>query len=375
MPKINILHICDKFGADGSTTHGASRLFEWWIPRFNKEKYNITVCGLKPEDKASERLRKLGLDVLCIGKNKFDPRILIELFKLVKRRNIQLLHVHGFGATNFGRIISLVTGTPIIIHEHACLPSTPQYQKIIDKLLAPILYKAIAVSNSVSGFLIKTRKINPKKIEIIYNGTPLEIFKPVSKEAMLQERLRWHIPEDNIIIGMVGRLHIQKGHEYLFQSAKIILEKYPKITFMIVGDGMLWQDLQERTKELQINKNVIFTGHEEDIVKTIAIFDIQVFPSLWEGTPLTLFEAMAMGKTIIASNVDGLKEVLENNKTGLLIPPKDYIKLADVIIELINDKAKRDFLSKNARIESIRYDIRNTVKQIEKIYDELFSKH
>lgn len=376
MPKFNILHVCDKFGANGSTTHGASRLFEWWIPRFNKEKYNITVCGLKPEDKASQRLRALGLDVICIkGKNKYDPTILLKLLSLVRKKKIQLLHVHGFGATNFGRIVSLLTHTPLIIHEHAYLPKVPGFQIAIDKILSPVLYKAIAVSDSVRSFLIDIRKINPSKITIIYNGAPLETFKPAPSEILQEERKRWNIPEDHIVIGMIGRLHIQKGHEYFFQAARLILEKHPNTTFMIVGDGMLWEDLQIQCQELGISGSVIFTGHQENIAKINSIFDIQVFPSLWEGTPLTLFEAMAIGKPIVASCVDGLQEVLEHNKTGLLVLPKDYQKLADSTAELINDKDKRNLLSTNARNESNKYDIKKTVRQIESVYDELFSKY
>jgi glycosyltransferase involved in cell wall biosynthesis len=165
----------------------------------------------------------------------------------------------------------------------------------------------------------------------------------------------------------------QKGNRYFLEAVKIILNTGCPAKFVLAGDGPLMGDLQKKSKQLDINDHVIFTGHYKDVPLLQSLFDIQVFPSLWEGTPLTIFEAFAMGLPVVSTDVDGLGEVIQNNINGLIVPPKDSQALAERILDLIShpDKAKK--LAEKAHKESATYNNKKCVRKIESIYSDFFT--
>ena len=140
---------------------------------------------------------------------------------------------------------------------------------------------------------------------------------------------------------------------------------------MVIGDGPLLGNLKEQCRQHGIAKNVVFTGHHANIPLVQSIIDIQVFPSLWEGTPLTLFEAMSMKLPIVSTTVDGLGEILRQEENALLVPQKDSGRLASAIEDLLINKEKARQLAAKAYVVSKDYDIQRSVENIQRIYDEL----
>src|ERR1700752_1881756 len=151
MPQINVLHIIDKFSMDGHNIHGLSRLLSWWIPRFN-ERYNIVVCGLTDSDPASRSLEKQGLRILYLSRGKFNPITVIDFLKIIKKEKIDVLHLHGYRACNFGRIAAIISKTPALLHEHAAFSQVPFYQILADYILAKFISETIVNCDSVAEF-------------------------------------------------------------------------------------------------------------------------------------------------------------------------------------------------------------------------------
>jgi len=143
------------------------------------------------------------------------------------------------------------------------------------------------------------------------------------------------------------------------------------VSFVIVGDGGYLERLQKQCKELKLEDRMIFTDYCSDTRPIQTALDIQVFPSLWEGTPLTVFEAMAMGKTIVATDVDGLGEIMVDGETALLVPPADVASLKTAITRLMDDEKLCRHLSLAVERESSHYDIGMTVQKMEDIYDQI----
>jgi len=219
--------------------------------------------------------------------------------------------------------------------------------------------------------MVKKRFFPEKKVDVIYNGAPLNEFKSVDKSAVKIEREKWGISPECKIVATIGRLDQQKGTIYFIEAAAKILKLKHNVTFMIVGDGPLLESLRSRCKELSIDEQVIFTGYVSNIPVIQTMTDIQVFPSLWEGTPLTLFEAMSMRLPIVSTTVDGLGEVLHDENTALLVKPYNSETLAIKIEELLSNPQKASALAKNAEEASKRFDIKHTVKSIESVYKTL----
>ena len=174
--RLNVLQVCDHLGWEGSRMHGVKRLFAWMIPRFDATRFNVSLVSLRKKDLSEETLDSLGVDIEYLHRSKFDPATLPALLKIIDRKQIDILHLHGYGATTFGRLAGAMRKLPTILHEHANLTDTPWFQKVADRLLEPSTDLAIAVSKSTAEFVEHARLVRPEKIKVVYLGAPLEEF-------------------------------------------------------------------------------------------------------------------------------------------------------------------------------------------------------
>jgi glycosyltransferase involved in cell wall biosynthesis len=371
---VPVLHVCDKFGVKGSSIHGVSRLFSWWFPRYDKERFEVTLCGLKQPEPASRLLEDEGIPVTHLGRGRFDPRLLSDLVALARHRKARILHVHGYAAADFGRLAARRVGAALVLHEHFADPHMPRYQAWADRLLAPLTDRAIAVSASTRDFLVRERHVPAERVRLIWNGAPLEEFAPAPPEAGLAVRRQLGLSKDDPVVGAIGRLSLQKGHRFLLAAVPRLLARIPAARVMIVGDGDQDGALRAQVQELGIGGAVVFAGHRSDIPAVLGAVDVLCIASTYEGTPLTLFEAMAAAKAIVSTAVDGCREVLEDGVSGLLVPPADPERLADGLCRALLDPGLRASLSHGAREASARYDIAACVRRIEALYDEVLAE-
>ena len=368
---VPVLHVCDKFGVAGSSIHGVSRLFSWWFPRFDRSRYDVGLVGLKAPEPASLLLAESGIPVHHLGRGKFDPRIATDLVRLVRRRRARILHVHGYAAADFGRIAARASGAALVLHEHFADPRMPAYQGVADRLLAPFTDRAIAVSGSTRDFLVRERHVPAHKVTLIWNGAPLDEFAPAPPAVARAVRHGLGIPDDAFVVGTVGRLSAQKAHHVLLAAAARILPGRPRVRVLIAGDGDRMPALREQAGALGIASRVVFAGHRTDVPAVLGAIDLFCISSDYEGTPLALFEAMASGKPIVSTAVDGCREVLEDGTSGLLVPPRDPEALAAALARVADDAELRGRLSRMAREASRRYDIGECVRRMEDLYDEV----
>jgi glycosyltransferase involved in cell wall biosynthesis len=371
---VPVLHVCDKFGVGGSSIHGVSRLFSWWFPRYDAARFEVSLCGLKRPEPASRLLDAQGIAVHHLGRGKFDPRILPDLVSLARRRGARILHVHGYAAADFGRLAARRLGIGLVLHEHFADPRMPAYQALADRWLARYTDRAIAVSGSTRDFLVRRRHVPADRVRLIWNGAPLDEFAPVPPEAARAVRRELGIADQACVVGVVGRLSLQKGHRYLLAAAPRVLVRLPETRFLIVGDGDQEDALRRQASELGIAGRVVFAGHRSDVPAVLGALDVFCISSTYEGTPLALFEAMAAGKAIVSTAVDGCREVIEDGVTGLLVPPEDAEALAAGLLRVIDDQGLRRGLAERARAASVRYDVRECVRQMEALYDEILTE-
>jgi glycosyltransferase involved in cell wall biosynthesis len=370
--RLNVLQVCDHLGWEGSRMHGVKRLFSWMIPRFDSSRYNVALVSLRKKDLSEETLESMGIDITYLHKHKFDPATLTALLKVIDRQQTDILHLHGYGATTFGRLAGKMRGIPTILHEHANLTDTPWFQKIADRMLAPATDIAIAVSKSTADFVIDARQMPPERVKVVYLGVPLEEFsRPRTIEETAEARHELAVGRGEFVVGTVTRLHDSKGNSYLVDAAREVLNQRPKTRFFLFGEGPLRPELEAQAKALGLGDRFVFGGFTKDVARTVSAFDIEVFPSLWEGTPLTVFEALAMGKPIVATDADGLVDVLTNEHDALIVPKRDATALSRAIVRLIDSPEDRARLSVHARVTGTQYDIAAFVRKMERLYDIL----
>jgi glycosyltransferase involved in cell wall biosynthesis len=352
--------------------HGVKRLFAWMIPRFDPNRYNVSLVSLRKKDLSEETLESFGVDITYLHKGKFDPSTLTALLKVIDRKRIDILHLHGYGATTFGRMAGAMRRLPTILHEHANLTDTPWFQKIADAVLEPSTDIAIAVSKSTSDFLIKARQLPIDKVKTVYLGVPLDEFSRArSSEEVAAARTELGIAPGEFAVGTVTRLHDSKGNSFLVDAASIVRKDRPRAKFFIVGEGPLLPDLQQQAAALGLGDRFVFHGFAKDVAAVVSAFDLSVFPSLWEGTPLTVFEALAMGKPIVATDADGLLDVLTNDRDALIVPKRNAHALAAAIVRMMDDEGLRARLGAAARQTGQQYDITAFVRKMERLYEIL----
>jgi glycosyltransferase involved in cell wall biosynthesis len=222
--------------------------------------------------------------------------------------------------------------------------------------------RVVAVSQAVRADLIR-QGVDDRKIALIYNGIDLSKFQapPTGTPPGSQEP----------VIGLVGRLEPEKGHRCFLQAAQILLKQHSECRFQIVGDGSLEQDLRDLTGKLRIAGPVEFLGLREDIPELLARMTVVALPSLTEAMPLSLVEAMSMGKPCVASNVGGVREILVDGENGLLVEPDNPRALAAKIGWLLEhpDEARR-MGEAAARTAAERFDARVMTEQLTRLYLE-----
>lgn len=349
--------------------HGVKRLFSWMIPRFDADCFDVSLVSLRKKDLSEETLDALGIDITYLYKSKFDPATLTALLKIIDRKQIDVLHLHGYGATTFGRIAAAIRGIPAVLHEHANLTDTAWFQKIADRALEPYTDIAIAVSQSTADFVIHARLVRAEKVKVVYLGAPLEEFsRPRNETEVASARQQLGMLAGDFAVGTVTRLHDSKGNSYLVDAARIVLEQRPHVRFFLVGEGPLREPLEAQATRLGLGDRFVFFGFAKDVAGVLNAFDLSVFPSLWEGTPLTLFEALAAGKPIVATDADGLLDVLSDGRDARIVPKRNAQALADAIVQLMDHPEERARLSAAARQTSQRYNIAAFVRKMERLY-------
>ena len=370
--RLNIVHICDHLGWEGSRMHGVKRLFAWIIPRFDRSRYNVSLISLRKQDLSADTLEEFGIDVTYLARHKFDPGTYAALRKVLRDKRADVLHMHGYGATTFGRLCAWRLGLPSILHEHANHGDTPWFQKVADQLLARHTDLAIAVSESTAEFTIRARLMPKERTKVVYLGAPLEEFaRPRSLSEIAEARAALNIAPGTRAVGTVTRLMPAKGNRFLIDAAPKVLAAHPQARFFIIGEGELQRALEEQARALGLGDRVVFSGFTRDVAKALSALDVVVFPSLAEGTPLTAFETLAMGKPIVATDADGLVDVLTNHIDAIVVPKANADALARAINEVLDSPELAARLSAEARNTGSRYDISVFVRKMERLYELL----
>ncbi len=372
MNRITVLHLCEHFGDRQVSFHGVSRLFELWIPAFDAARFRVLLCSRKGvSEMADRRLRDAGIEPLYLGYSKMDPRNLFKLVRLMRRSDVDILHVHGYGASTWGRIAGILLRKPVIVHEHCNYGTVPVFQRPVEWVLAHFTRYAYAVSESTRTFTVKKRYIPSMIVETLYSGIPLaQIHKADSEWIRTFRAEQGRKPADKIL-GVVGRLESHKGHLDSFKALQEVLKKRADVYLWVLGNGRYEEDLRNWVKDHGMTDRITFLGYRNDVVKVIQCFDIQLFPSHQEGTPSTLFEGMAVGNVCVASTADGQGEILTHEKDALLFSPGDVGEMARHVLRLLDDVGLAKQLRQRALSRIQDFDMKRCLDKMERKYEEV----
>ncbi len=270
-----------------------------------------------------------------------DIRSFLYISSLIRRKKFDIVHAHSSKAGALFRLAASLRRIPLIYYTPHCfyfqgkkgLKKT--FFVLLEKLLARITTKII-VSENEQQELIKNNISPASKVININNAIDFDEYQE-SKEV-IKTKTKYGINENAFIVGAVGRLVPQKGWDTYIYAANEVLKSYPETVFLIVGDGELQEEIQDLIIKLNIEGNIILTGHVQEIYKIYGIIDVLVNTSLWEGLSYVFLEAMKYKKPIVATNT-GCDSSIIHKETGFISPIKDFYSIAEKIIILLEDKS------------------------------------
>lgn len=318
---------------------------------------------------AVQRLRRLGLEVEVIEQAD-DESAIRELAAYLRRKEIDLLHAHMYRAEVLGARAALEAGTPVLMATvHSSRIRSPTDIATL-AALTPAMDRLIVPSTSIAA-KVRAEGRGAAQFTVIPNGVDLARFDlPVTACALRRE---FGIPGGAPLLGVVARLEPEKGHRYLVDAMPAILRGAPETWLVIVGEGSLDAELRARAAALPppANERILFTGRREDVAAVTGEIDVAVLPSLREAQGISILEAMARRRPVVASAVGGIPEVLTDGVDGLLVPPADPAALAEACVRLASSAELRRQLGEAGRATvEARFSLDAMVRRIEDVYDE-----
>jgi len=323
-----------------------------------------------PHLEVADEARKNSIDTVIFPcEAQLDVKLIFRIRKYASKNQINLIHCHGY-KSNFYGLLASKKGIPIVTTNHNWLTSHWKLRayRRFDSLLIRYFTRIIAVSNGIKKEML-AYGVPKEKIRVIDNGIDIARFRDmISPEAVREE---FGLKKELTIIGTIGNLGPEKGHVYLLRAAKDIVKNFESVKFFFVGDGPLRAYLKNEATQLGIGDNVTFTGFRTDIPNLLSIMDIFVLPSVKEGLPMVLLEAMAAKKAVVATRVGAIPKVVDNGN-GILVEPRDAAGLQKAIVSLLtNEEKRRKYASAGYETVRIQFSSERMGSEYFDLYSEL----
>ena len=307
-----------------------------------------------------------------------NAKSVAEIRRVIVRGNYDIVHTHTSVAGVVGRLAARAARTSVIVHHvhgwglHEEMSTATLMLKLgLERLCARLTDRIITVSRADFQKGQVHRIAGEDKLTLIYNGIDLEQFRqPVDDHQMRSEL---GLDPNCKLVGMIGRLDRQKNPLDFIQAAAIVTRGYPKVQFLIIGDGPLHPECDRLINELNLQNKFFLLGFRNDVVRILPILTVTALSSLWEGLPLAFLESMSAGKPIVANNVDGASDVLIDGETGFLVTPHQPSEMAERILYLLNNEKLCHEMGRIAQQRSSYFSKQRTLAQIESLYKELHS--
>lgn len=370
--KINVLHIVQH-----ATGGGIIRQLFNLLQAYDKETISPMVCCIGSKGTTGNLIEASGIEFKALNRGRNDrliPRVVRLLCGLMKERQIHIVRTHGYGANLNGRIAALLCGIPCVPSVHNVYTKERKiHRRIANNLLGRITDNVVAVSEAVREDVIRFDRVDRSKIMVLRNGVDTEMFRPEENAEGIRRELG--IGDNDRVIGFVGRLVPAKGLTYLIEAFAELKKEIGHVKLLIVGRGALLGDLREMAAKKALQDDIIFTGERSDISAILSCLDMFVMSSEREGLPNALLEAMAVAIPPVVTTAGGMREVVQDGVTGLVVPVADSAALSLGMKRLLLDKDSARAMGRAARAHIEKnFSIRATAHMWEELYREMLKK-
>lgn len=304
-----------------------------------KEEFSVSILTIKPKGPLHEMARSLGISADTLGiRSRLNGFLApMRLFRFLLENRFDIIHTFLFQANNLGRVVGWLANVPVRIGSQRSTDYWRRpYHDLLDRITIP--FSRIIVSNSEAGRKMLMRRVGlaSEKIVFIPNGVPPAAVIPKEKAKEILG-----FSSEAFLIGSAGNLRAPKGYQYLLPAFREVALKYPEVKLLIAGEGPLRRTLERFSRRLGVSEKVFFLGFKKDLSVFYSGLDLFAMPSLWEGMPVALLEALSYGLPVVATAVSGIPEVMSDGCEGFLVAPANPQQIAAGMSELLNNPQKR----------------------------------
>jgi glycosyltransferase involved in cell wall biosynthesis len=352
---------------------GAERLLVSLAEVADLSRFAYQVAYVRPDKQMLvEPLARLGVQATCLGEGPGgERRWPIRLRGLLSRAPVEIVHAHSPLTAALGRLAALTlpaAGRPILVStEHNEWPSYALVTRVLNGVTSPLDRHRWAVSARVQESVWRPERSD---VEVLVHGLP-----PSSRTAHSNARQRIReelgIPPETFVIAQVANLRTEKAYPTMLHAARLAIDIEPRLVVLAVGQGPLEGEVRALHAQLGLGESVRLLGYRSDIPDLLAASDLFTLSSDFEGFPISLMEAQALGLPTVATAVGGIPDAVRDGKEGLLVPPRDPDRLASAWVTLARDPGLRTRMSEAARLRSDDYDIRAAASRMESVYAAL----
>jgi L-malate glycosyltransferase len=369
---VRVLLACDHLDYEGKL-HGAGRNMVEMAVGFDPARVAVTAVVLRAASDIGREFQREGVPLTFLGHGALDPRTIWSFVRLIRRHRIDVLHLTDYGASTFGRIAGLLTGTPTIVHVRSHhskhqRKSFPPHVRLAYQALAPRTARAVAISESIRRFAVESMGFRDDQVETLNNPLARFSIAPASDDRVLALRREYELDAATPVVGCVTRFFPSKGITYLIDAFATVVRSVPAARLLLVGDGPEEPALRAQARRLGVEDRVIFAGFRRDVAAHLRLFWVSAVPSIEEGFGNVGVEALAAGLPVVASRVGGLPEIVTDGVTGYLVEPANAAELAAALERLLLDPAGRLAFGRAAAADSERFRMDRFLARLEGIY-------
>jgi glycosyltransferase involved in cell wall biosynthesis len=311
------------------------------------ERINLIACAIENGGLIAEEIMSAGSQVIVLGYKRQPIKTITSIFQIIKKYKIDIVHASSYHPSLYGRVAAVLAGVPVVMsYEHSIFDHYRPIRAFLNRCLNYWTHAYTAVGYGVANQVLSWYGYQKEKVFVVHNGVDTDKFSPVLNKRSCKNALG--LDEDALVVGMVGRLDFKKGYQFFFEAIKQI-KASQKIEWIVVGGGRNDSEILHAAKVIGVQDRVNFLGVRRDINVCMRAIDIFCFPTLQEGFPNVLLEAMASACAVIASDHPGNLEVLENQVNGLVVNRADSCQIANAIERYIDSPALRERMGLAAR--------------------------
>jgi glycosyltransferase involved in cell wall biosynthesis len=339
------------------------------VTRLDQSRWEPFVYCLSKEGELADRLRDADIAVECLNAEKGDGLSVVwRLSRRLATLRPRILQTFLYHANIVGRLAGKAAGVPLIVSGIRVAEKRSGFRLWLDRATDWMVARHVCVSQDVATFSTGRGKLPNAKIRVIPNGVDAAGIAAAAPADLQQ----FGIPPDSRTLLFVGRLDPQKGPFVLLMAAKELLARRPELHLLYVGDGPLRESLQNQVAREDLSLRVHFAGRRNDVPSLLRAAHLFVLPSLWEGLPNVVLEAMAAGVPLVASRVEGISDLIEDRQSGVVVPPNSAPLLVEAIERLLANPQEAQRLASNAQhIVQERFAWSHVVEQYDELYRDL----